>query len=124
VDIAGTENLSGPALLKLLHEAVHSRPASLFREAWLSTPYVKEWSVDVLGSRIRFSYQDGPTGYELWVHESQEIQETVVVELLVDGERVHTLLLPRRRLRRATAQAVYELASAITLAWRDEIEGQ
>lgn len=120
-DIPESENISGQELLKQLYEVVHNRPAFLFREAWMNTPYVKEWSVDVLGSRIRFSFQDGPVGYELCAHESPEFKATTTVELLVDGERVHTFLLPMGYHRRPTAQFVYWLSNAITVAWRDEV---
>lgn len=124
VDIPGTANMSGPALLKWLHEAVHSRPASPAREAWLNTPHVKEWSVGMPGSHIRFSYQNEATTYELWAHKAQEIQETTTVVLLVDGQQVHTFLLPLEYPRKTSAQFVYKLAYAITVAWHDEVEGQ
>ena len=123
-DIPGTKNVSGPVLLMRLHKAVHSRPAPLLREAWLNTPYVKQWPVDVLGSRIRFSYQDGPVTYELWAQEAPEIQETTVVELLVDGERVHTFLLPTRHPKQPSTQFLCELAHTVTEAWCVEAGGQ
>ena len=123
-DMEGTENMSGPALLQLVHEAVHSNRTPRVREVWLNTPYVEQWPVDVLGSRIRFSYQSGPVTYELWAHEAQEIQETSVVELLVDGERVHTFLLPMRYPRQPSTQFVCELAHAVTKAWCVEAGGQ
>lgn len=69
-NIEGTENLSGPALLKLLHEALHNPPAVVLEEAWLNTPYVGQWMVDVPGTHIRFSYQKGSVTYELWAHEA------------------------------------------------------
>ena len=120
--IPGTSNVSGPVLLSLLHEAVCNRPISLLKAARLNTPLVTEWPVDVLGSHIRFSYQVGSTTYELQVHEAQEIQGTVVVELMVDGKRVHTFLLPMGY-RKPTAQSVLTLANAITGAWCDEVRG-
>lgn len=120
-DIPETENLSGPALLKLLYDAVHSRPESLFRTAWINTPHVKQWPVDVLGTRIRFAYQNGSVTYELWAHEAQEIQEVTTVVLLVGGQQVHTFLLPMRYCRQPSVQFVYELANAVAAAWRDEV---
>lgn len=122
--VPGTKNMSGPALLQLVHEAVHSRPAPGVVEAWLNTPYVKQWPVDVLGSRIRFSYQDGSVTYELWAQEAPEIQETTVVELLVDGGRVHTFLLPMRYPRHPSTQFVCELAHTATKVWCVEAGGQ
>lgn len=120
-DIPETENVSGPALLTMLHEAVHKHPKSVIRETWFDTPYVKRWPVDVVGSSIRFSYQEGSAGYELLVHEAQEAQETTTVVLLVDGRQIHTFLLPLKFPSKITALFVFELANAISTAWRDEI---
>lgn len=124
LNIEGTENMDGRALLNTLHAAVNSPRLGLLQEIWLDTPFVKEWPADVLGSHIRFSYPDGARTYELRIHESQESQETTVAELLVDGDRVHKFLLPLRYHRRPTAQFVQRLANAITGAWCDAVGGQ
>lgn len=120
LDIEGTENMSGPAMLQMLHDAANNPGPGPLKEIWLSTPSVKEWLVDVLGSRIRFSCQEGSAAYELWAHKAQEIQDTTVVELMPDGERVHTFLLPMGY-RKPTAQFVLKLAAVITEAWYDEV---
>lgn len=123
-DIPETENVSGPALLERLREAVCNHPASVLKEAWLNTTYVKQWSVVMLGPNIMFSYQNGSVTYELWAHETQEIQETTTVVLMVNGQQVHTFLLPMRYHSQPSALFVYELANAVTTAWRDEAGGR
>lgn len=123
-NIPGTVNLSGPALLRKLYEAVQVPPAPRLREAWLNTPHVEEWSVDILEARIKFSHQEGPVHYELRASKSQEIADITTVDLLVDWERVHTFLLPLGYPARPTAQFMFELASTITTVWRGAAEKQ
>lgn len=121
LNIPGTENVSGSAVLRMVYEAANTPKYSQLKKAWLATPYVERWPVDVMKSRVKFSFQDGPVCYELWASKSQEIMDTTTVELLVDWELVHTFLLPMRCIRNPTAQFVFELAHAITVAWRDEV---
>jgi hypothetical protein len=118
--IEGTENMDGRALLNVLYDAVNNPGPGLLKAIWLDTPYVKAWSVDVLGSHIRFLCQKEPVTYELHAYEAPGIQETTAVELLVDGERVHTFLLPMGY-GKPTAQFLLKLANAITGAWYAEV---
>lgn len=121
LNIPGTENVSGPAVLRMVYEAANKPEYSILKKAWLDTPYVELWPVDVMGSRVKFSYQDGPVCYELWASKSQEITGTATVELLVDCELTHTFRIPMRYIMKPTPQSVLELANAITLAWRDAV---
>lgn len=121
-DIPDTSNMSGPTLLKQLHNVVHNRNAYLLKEAWIGTPYVEQWPVDVFGSRVKFSFHDEVVCYELWASKSREIMDTATVELLVDWKLTHTFLIPMRYIMKPTAQFVFELAQAITEAWRDEVK--
>ena len=44
-DIPGTANMSGPALLRKLHEVVRDYQVPQLREVWLNAPHGEEWSV-------------------------------------------------------------------------------
>lgn len=121
LNIPGTENVPGPAVLRMVYEAANKPEYSQLKKAWLATPYVERWPVDVMGSRVKFSFQDGSVCYELWASKSLAIPDTATVELLVDWELAHTFMLPIRYIRKPTAHFVHELAHAITVAWSAEV---
>lgn len=121
LNIPGTENMSGPAVLRMVHAEANKSEYSQLKRAWLDTPYVQQWSVDVFGSRIKFSWQSVPVCYELWASKTPGIPDTTTVGLLVDWEQVHTFQLPMRYSVKLSAQFMFELANAITTAWRDEV---
>lgn len=118
LNIPGTENMSGPAVLRMVHAEANKSEYALLKEAWQDTPDVDLWPVDVMGSRVKFSWHDDLICYELWASKSQETPDTTTVELLADWEQVHTFLLPMRCPQKPTAQSVYVLANTINKAWR------
>lgn len=120
-NIPGTVNMSGPAVLRRVHAEANKPGDPQLKRAWLDTPYVELWPVDVMGARVKFSWQDAPVCYELWASKAQDIPDITTVDLLVDWERAHTFLLPLRCPKKPTAEFVFELAEAITEAWRDAV---
>ena len=95
------------------------------KAAWLATPYVSRWEVDTRASCLKFVIWNAGVRYTLFVGKSNDDPEgTTSVELVVDGEEIHTFSIPQPYNNRITARGIMELAAAITREWREAVCGE
>lgn len=120
-DISGTTNVSGPEVLRMVHEEAGKSGYSPLKKAWLATPYVERWDVSVRWSCTAFSTDIGEAQYLIEVTESPDDDRVTVAELSLSGDSIYTFTIPQPYHSDQTVQSLLNLAEAITLAWRDAV---
>lgn len=121
LNIPDTSNVSGPAVLRMVHAAANKPEYSPLKQAWLATPYVEQWYVSVNGSCTEFSNRDEEGQYTIEVSEDPDDSIVTVAELFLSGELIHAFTIQRPYPNRQTVRSLLKLAEAITEAWRDAV---
>lgn len=123
-DIPGTQNMSGPALIQLIHTAVLNHSTDVIKNAWAATPYVRRWRVETFPKHTKFMCYNGPTSYVLCALEDPDTPDSTIVQLFVNWVQVHTFHISEPYVKQPTVQGVFDLADTITAVWRDAVGEQ
>lgn len=124
LNIPDTTNVSGPEVLRMVHAEAGKSEYSPLKQAWLATPYVERWHVDVRWSCTAFSTNTGEAQYLIEVTESPDDDSVTVAELFLSGDQIYTFTIPQPYRSDQTAQSLLNLAEAINEAWRDAVLGE
>ena len=120
-NIPDTTNVSGPEVLRMVHEEAGKSEYSALKQAWLDTPYVEKWNVTVRWACAAFSTDIEEDQYTIEVTESPDDDSVTVAELFLSGAQIYTFTIPQPYPSDHTAKSLMNLAESINIAWRNAV---